>query len=79
MKELQLSKNSDVDLFIRYSLKLEEVGVLFTNKSTGPDQRYWDFLFEGKKLTLHLEHFLGISIFAEADIPDSLINRLTKH
>ena len=36
----------------------------------GFDQRYWDFEYKGISLTLHLEHFLGISIFVEKTIPD---------
>jgi hypothetical protein len=43
----------------------------------GPDQSYWDLAVDGRKLTVHREHYLGVSIFC-ADEPASraLIERL---
>lgn len=76
MKEIKLSNDSSIELFLQYALQLEANGAEFTEKTTGLDQRYWDFLFEGEKLTLHLENYLGISIFGEKDLPDSLISLL---
>ena len=71
MKEMCLSKDSDVALFLKYASMLEEIGAYFTEKITGPDQRYWDFLFANEQFTLHQEHYLGISIMSEKELPDS--------
>jgi hypothetical protein len=30
------------------------------------DQRYWDFEAAGGRLTLHLEHYLGITLYPTA-------------
>ncbi|WP_462251225.1 DUF3630 family protein [Ekhidna sp.] len=76
MKEIKLSNDSSVELFLQYALQLEALGAEFTEKVTGLDQRYWDFLFKGEEYTLHLEHYLGISIFGEIDLPDTLISLL---
>jgi hypothetical protein len=34
------------------------------NKLDGLDNRYWDFYIEGYPITLHLQHYLGISLYA---------------
>ena len=45
--------------------------VQWKTKIDGFDHRYWDFEFKGITLTLHLEHFLGISIFVEKSGTDN--------
>lgn len=35
----------------------------WAERLTGPEQRYWDLECGDGKITLHLEHYLGISIF----------------
>ena len=43
----------------------EAFNIHWITKIDGLDQRYWDFEFKGTILTLHLEHYAGISIFVE--------------
>lgn len=76
MKEIKLSDDSSVELFLQYASLLEKIGVEFIQKASGLDQRYWDFIFNGRQFTLHLENYLGISILGESDIPNSLIDQL---
>jgi len=68
----ELFRVSDGSVFELIANQLTEVfNVQWKTKLDGFDQRYWDFEFKETTLTLHLEHFLGISIFiekSEADI-----------
>ena len=62
----ELFRGSDGPVFELIANQLAEIfNVKWKNKLDGLDQRYWDFEFEGITLTLHLEHFLGISIYIE--------------
>jgi hypothetical protein len=63
-----LSENSDWDLFNQIAeLITKEFNLRWIEKADGLDQRYWDFEIEDVKLTLHLEHYLGISLFTAKD------------
>ena len=62
--EIHLSDVSDSKLFDRIAELIErEFKCQWAERADGLDQRYWDFVIDGSKLTLHLEHYLGISIF----------------
>jgi len=62
--EIHLSDVSDWKLFDRIADLIEsELKCQWVEKADGLDQRYWDFIIEESKLTLHLEHYLGICIF----------------
>ncbi|MCI0609986.1 MAG: DUF3630 family protein [Anaerolineae bacterium] len=68
----ELFRDSDGSIFRLIADELTEVfNVQWKTKIDGFDQRYWDFEFKGTTLTLHLEHFLGISIFVEKSEVDS--------
>src|SRR5215211_1804960 len=43
----------------------EEFDIEWKAKLDGFDQRFWDFEYKGIILSLHLEDFLGISIFVK--------------
>jgi hypothetical protein len=59
----ELLRDSDGFVFQLIANELNEVfNVQWKTKLDGFDQRYWDFEFKGITLTLHLEHYLGISI-----------------
>ena len=67
----ELFRNSDELIFELIANQLAEVfKVQWKTKLDGLDQRYWDFEFKGATLTLHLEHFLGISLFIEKSTKD---------
>jgi uncharacterized protein DUF3630 len=61
-----LIRDSDGSVFQLIANELSEVfNIQWKAKLDGFDQRYWDFEYKGITLSLHLEHFLGISIFVK--------------
>ena len=61
--EIQISEASDWQLFAAIAETLEHgLKGEWTVKADGLDQRYWDLCVEGQTITLHLEHYLGISL-----------------
>ena len=66
MISAELFRDSDGSLFHLIVDELTETfNVQWKTKLDGFDQRYWDFELKGITLTLHLEHYLGISIFVK--------------
>jgi hypothetical protein len=78
--EAQLSDQSDWKLFDRMADLIEkEFHGTWVEKLDGLDQRYWDVVIGNIKLTLHLEHYLGISLFpAKGDDNPSEANKLVQ-
>ena len=67
----ELFRDSDGSVFQLIANELSKVfNVQWKAKIDGSDQRYWDFEFKATELTLHLEHFLGISIYIYKTEPD---------
>lgn len=62
ISEIYLSSDSAsfhlIATILETKLKIE-----FADKINGLDQKYWDFEYKGHVLTLHLENYLGVSIF----------------
>lgn len=68
MVTIEISENADWKLFEDMAKVLAQgLGGCWTEKIDGSDQRYWDLLVDGQTLTLHLEHYLGISVI----VPDN--------
>ena len=62
----ELIRDSDGPVFQLIADELTKVfNIQWKAKLDGFDQRYWDFDYRGVTLSLHLEHFLGISIFVK--------------
>ena len=78
--EARLSDDPDGQLFERMAnLIAKEFNGRWVEKLDGLDQRYWDVEIGGLKLTLHSEHYLGISLFpAKGHERDSAANRLVR-
>jgi len=75
-RQIDVSDRSDWSLFERVAKRLKSgLRGKWIERLDGLDQRYWDLEAAGGKVTLHLEHYLGITIYptegAAADI-DSL-------
>ena len=69
---LDLSGDSDNLLFQMIADELSGTfKVQWKVQADGLDQRYWDFEIQEITLTLHLEHYLGISIFADKTKTDT--------
>jgi len=74
---LELWREPDGRVFQLIANELsKKLKVRWIEKIEGFDQRYWDFKFKGTILTLHLEHFMGIMIYADKSKPD--IQRATE-
>jgi hypothetical protein len=62
---IKLSTKSDKPIFEFIANDLSDsFNTRWISKVDGFDQRYWGFEIRGAILTLHFEHYLGISIFA---------------
>jgi uncharacterized protein DUF3630 len=69
---LELSDDSNWLVFELIARELtDRFKVQWKIQADGLDQRYWDFEINGIVLTLHLEHYLGIVIFADKRKTDS--------
>lgn len=71
-RELMVSDESDWYLFEEIAGILElALDGSWTSRLDGLDQRYWDLSARSGRLTLHLEHYIGIRLFpldgADAD------------
>ena len=66
-RQIEVSDRSDWSLFEQVAKRLT-YGLRGTwiERPDGPDQRYWDLEAAGGKVTLHLEHYLGITIYPTA-------------
>lgn len=75
-RQIEVSESSDWRLFNQIASVLEKgVKGQWISKLDGLDQRYWDLEAYPGKITLHLEHYIGITVHpsdgAQAG-PDSL-------
>src|SRR5689334_13798505 len=59
-----VSRSSDWSLFDRIASELaESFRGTWSERLDGLDERYWDLDARGGKITLHLQHYLGISVY----------------
>ncbi len=66
-RQIQVSEESDWSLFDCVAALLRTgLPGRWIEKLDGLDQRYWDMKAGGGRLTLHLEHYLGITLYATA-------------
>lgn len=83
--EAKLSNISDGKLFVAIANAITgKFHVTWIRKLDGLDQRYWDFEIDDCKLTLHLEHYLGISLFptsktGNANLENESIKRIADY
>ncbi len=73
-RQIEVCASSSWSLFDRLAATLAKgLQGHWIAKLDGLDQRYWDLVSRSGKITLHLEHYLGISIYpsdgADADPP----------
>lgn len=72
--QIVVSEDSDWKLFELVASILErELSGVWVQKADGLDQRYWDLKVESQVITLHLEHYMGITIFSESADDDYLL------
>ncbi|KTC53657.1 hypothetical protein AO262_25730 [Pseudomonas fluorescens ABAC62] len=71
MATIDVSEKADWKLFEDLAWVLEQgLGGRWKEKLDGLDQRYWDLLVDKHTVTLHLEHYLGISVIIPDDADD---------
>jgi len=62
--EAVLSENCGFDQFYSIAdVMTEQANINFTNKIDDTNTSYWDFQYNGHKLTLHYNIYDGVSIF----------------
>ena len=62
--EAVIDENCGFDKFYKVAdLLHDKFNIRFTNKIDDSDTSYWDFNFQGYKLTLHYNIYDGVSIF----------------
>jgi hypothetical protein len=67
MAIIEVSEHADWEVFENVAQQLEQgLDGYWKERFDGLDQRYWDLIVGEHALTLHLEHYLGISI----SVPD---------
>jgi hypothetical protein len=66
-RQIEVSEHADSQLFERIAELLSDgLRGKWVERLDGLDQRYWDLEAAGGKLTLHLEHYLGITVYPTA-------------
>ena len=78
--QLEIADQPDWALFDRIASILEvELGGTWIERLDGLDERYWDLSTGSARLTLHLQHYLGISLYPTGGAADpsslSLLDR----
>ena len=72
-RQIEVSSTSDWNLFdLCAKLLAKGLEGQWREQLDGLDQRYWDLEVHSGKITLHLEHYLGITIFPTNDADASL-------
>jgi hypothetical protein len=66
-RQIEVSDRSDWSLFERVAKRLTSgLRGRWIGRVDGLDQRYWELEAAGGRVTLHLEHYLGITIYPTA-------------
>ncbi len=72
--EARLSDVSSRRLFDSIAQAIvQHFGGCWIEQLNGFDQRYWDLKINDVVLTLHLEHYMGISLFPAQDAGDLVV------
>jgi hypothetical protein len=50
-----------------------KLGGHWAEQVDGLDQSYWDLEVQGKKITVHREHYLGVSVFSDDERSQHLL------
>ena len=63
-KEILISEHTDEDIFdVFVKIFIKEFEALLVHQVKNQDVRYFDFLINEKEITLHMETFVGITLF----------------
>src|SRR5215207_5811141 len=78
--ELAISDDADWMLFngVADAILTKFRGKL-VERLDGPDERYWDIQIKGSIVTLHLQQYSGISLFAENKETNDLLRKIGEY
>jgi len=76
--ELSLSDDPDQFTFLAEAIRKKLAG-RWTKRVHGLDQSYWELDVQGKKITVHREHYLGVIVFCDDDAPGRLLLERLQH
>jgi Protein of unknown function (DUF3630) len=63
---IELRISDDPEQFKRLAEEVrKKLDGRWIEKVDGLDQSYWDLEVQGEKVTVHREHYLGVSVFSE--------------
>ena len=62
--ELRISDDPEQFKYLAEEVR-KKLGGRWIEKLNGLDQSYWDLHVQGEKVTVHREHYLGVSVFCE--------------
>ena len=75
--ELIISEDSNWSEFDRLAGVIrDKFGARIVKRLDGLDQRYWDLEAADGMVTLHLEHYLGISLYSETPGGEVLVRKI---
>jgi hypothetical protein len=75
--ELVISDEADWREFERIADAVcAEFDVRIVERLDGLDDRYWDLRVSEQTVTLHLQHYLGISLFSSSSEGESQVRRI---
>jgi len=81
-ERLQVAISDDSDWML-FNGVAEKILTRFRGKLVerldGVDERYWDLEIEGTIVTLHLQHYLGISLFSKNKEANDLIRQVGEY
>jgi hypothetical protein len=63
-RQIVISSDSNWTYFDEIAILIgKKLNGNWTNKVDGLDERYWDLMVENVTITLHLQHYLGITLY----------------
>ncbi len=78
--EIEISDDADWQLFKRVAdAILNKFRGKLVERLDGLDERYWDLEIGDSLVTLHLQHYLGISLFAASKEANDLIQQIGEY
>ena len=78
--EIEISDDADWQLFKRVAdAILNKFRGKLVERLDGLDERYWDLEIGDSLVTLHLQHYLGIALFAASKEANDLIQQIGEY
>lgn len=75
--ELVISDEADWSAFERIAESIHtKFGAEIVRRLDGLDERYWDLEVSDLTVTLHLQHYLGISLYSGSTEADLLVKKV---